>query len=110
MNDFQKNKRLLTKTDYDGVFNQASKWVTSGFIFLFCENSGERSRLGLAISKKAVPKAHDRNRLKRILRETFRTRELAAVDVIVLAKRGVDKVPNSVLIAQINKAWDKLIE
>ncbi len=110
MNDFPKNKRLLTKFDYDRVFSQTSKWVTSEFIVLFSKNSVGQTRLGLAISKKTVPKAHDRNRIKRILRETFRTRTLASFDVIVLAKRGVDKIQNSVLITQINKAWDKLVE
>lgn len=43
------------------------------------------ARLGLIVGKKAVPKAHDRNRLKRIVREHFRGARygLGSVDVVV---------------------------
>lgn len=109
MNEFKKNKRLLKKADYDHVFNQASRWVTSEFIFLYRKNVLGHARLGLAISKKAVSRSHERNRLKRLLRETFRMKMLQSVDIVVLAKRGVEKVTNPTLIVNLNKVWDKLI-
>lgn len=30
------------------------------------------ARLGLVIAKRLIPKAHDRNRIKRVIREVFR--------------------------------------
>lgn len=108
MNKFSRNKRLLKKADYDVVFGKANKWVTSEFIFLYRNNDVGHARLGLAISKKTVAKAHDRNRIKRLLRETFRTTTLRALDVIVLAKRGIENVKNSTLTANLNEAWGKL--
>ncbi len=108
MSHFTKSKRLLNKADYDRVYNQAKKWTNTEFIFLYSKNTADQARLGLAISKKMVPKAHERNRLKRLLRETFRKQPLSSFDVIVLAKRGVDKVSNSILISHLNEAWDKL--
>ena len=105
---FEKARRLLKKSDYDNVFNQANKLVTPQFIILYRENTVGHARLGLALSKKIIAKAHDRNRLKRILRETFRTHCLPAVDIVILARNGVAKVHNSVVITKLGAVWDKL--
>ncbi|MDP3562099.1 MAG: ribonuclease P protein component [Legionellaceae bacterium] len=106
---FDKSRRLLTKNEYDFVFNQAKKVATPHFIILYRDNMVGHARLGLALSKRVIAKAHDRNRIKRILRETFRiTSQLPAVDIIVLAKSGVAKVENAVLICNLGQAWNKL--
>lgn len=99
---------MLKKIDYDQVFSQSKKVVTPEFIVLYCNNTIGNARLGLAISKKMVAKAHDRNRVKRLLRETFRTRTLPFIDIVVLAKRGVAKVSNSTLVCNLEKALDKM--
>ncbi|MBA2710911.1 MAG: ribonuclease P protein component [Tatlockia sp.] len=108
MNCFGKTRRLLNKSDYDFVFAQAKKTLTPEFIFLHRANTLGCARLGLAIAKKAIPKAHDRNRIKRLLRETYRTTEFPAFDVVVLAKQGVAKIDNKTLIAKLGIIWNKL--
>ena len=108
MHCFDKTRRLLKKSDYDQVFTQAKKLVTTEFIVLYRDNTEGHARLGLALSKKIIAKAHDRNRVKRLLRETFRTRQLPAVDIVVLARHGVAKVKNSLMIANLSNVWDKL--
>ena len=105
---FDKTRRLLKKSDYDGVFNQAKKIVTPYFIVLYCDNEVGHARLGLALSKKTIAKAHDRNRVKRLLRETFRTRSLPAVDVVILARSGVANVENPMIVNKLDTLWDKL--
>lgn len=106
---FKKTQRLLTKNDYSHVFEQAKKIVTSEFIILFRENNLGYARLGLALSKKMIAKAHDRNRIKRLIRENFRQKELPAVDMIFLARQGVAKQVNSNINARLSKSWEKLI-
>ena len=105
---FAKKNRLLTKSDYDHVFNQAKKLVTSDFVVLYRENTAGHARLGLALSKRIIAKAHHRNRVKRLLRESFRTHSLPAIDIVILARTGVANVQNSVIITRLSKAWDKL--
>jgi ribonuclease P protein component len=47
-----------------------------------------KARLGLAITKRVAPRAVDRNRVKRIVREVFRhaAPRLGAVDVVIKLK------------------------
>lgn len=91
------------------MFEQAKKIVTSEFIVLFRENNLGYARLGLALSKKVIAKAHDRNRIKRLLRESFRQNELPAVDVVFLARQGVAKQTNANINARMGKTWKKII-
>lgn len=43
------------------------------------------ARLGLVVGKRALPRAHERNRAKRVLRETFRRRRrtLPPMDIVI---------------------------
>jgi len=109
VNEFPQSRRLLKKSDYDHVFQQAKKMVSPHFIILYRDNAIGCARLGLALSKKHIAKAHDRSRIKRLIRETFRVHQhLPVVDVIVLARSGVAKVENAVLISSLNLSWSKL--
>lgn len=110
LNGFDKTRRLLTKENYNAVFEQATKITSSDFLFLYRLNKIGHARLGLALSKKMIRKAHDRNRLKRMLRETFRLQTgLPPVDIIVLAKFGVGNKEHTLLRVNLEKSWNKLI-
>lgn len=106
---FKKTQRLLKKIDYDHVFEKAKKVVTSEFVILYRKNELGHARLGLALSKKMIAKAYDRNRIKRILRESFRQTQLSRVDVIFLARKGLANQTNSNISAKLSKTWEKLI-
>jgi ribonuclease P protein component len=109
MFSFKKEYRLLKKSDYDHVFKQAKKLATSDFTFLYRINEVGHARLGLALSKKVIAKAHDRNRIKRLLRETFRLKkDLPAIDIIVLAKPGIGRASREALLIKLDNTWKKL--
>ncbi len=90
------------------MFEQAKKIITSEFIVLFRENNLSCTRLGLALSKKTIAKAHQRNRIKRLIRECFRKEKLPAVDVIFLARQGLTEQTNATINARLGKIWKKL--
>jgi len=49
------------------------------------------ARLGLAVAKRFIPKAVDRNAIKRQVREAFRLHtDLPAVDIVVLTRKTTD--------------------
>lgn len=91
---FPRTVRLLTPADYRQVF-EAGKRVHSGLLMAaYRPKEGGFARLGLAVAKRSVKRAHERNRIKRLAREHFRQSRdrLPPVDIIVLAKPGVDAI------------------
>lgn len=69
------------------------------------------ARLGLAISGKAVPRSVDRNRIKRLARESFRARRAAlpALDIVILARSGAAAAPAAQLRETLDRLWTKAI-
>ncbi len=64
-------------------------------------------RVGLAVSKRVSKKAVERNRIKRVARESFRRhqRQLGAVDYVVIAKQGAAERANFGLRAELDNLW-----
>ena len=69
---FPRDVRLLRPCEYQAVFQQGSKAVGRSFICYVHRQEGVGSKLGFAVSRK-VGNAVVRNRIKRYLREFFRT-------------------------------------
>ena len=69
----------------------------------------ENSRLGLVIAKKNLPLAAQRNKLKRIVRETFRKNRFSqSVDVVFLAQTEIVTHPCSAWSKMLAEAWSTL--
>ncbi|SHE72095.1 ribonuclease P protein component [Modicisalibacter ilicicola DSM 19980] len=108
---FPRTLRLLTAGEYRHVFEQADYRVHGkGLLALARDNSLGHVRVGLVFSKKNVRRAVDRNRLKRLVRESIRLRQqrLPAVDIVVLARRGVNDLDNATLHRQLHGMWRRL--
>jgi ribonuclease P protein component len=109
---FTKSMRLLSSSDFQNVFDDAPLRTShQHFLFLARQNQLGLPRLGLVIAKKHIRHAVDRNRMKRLIRETFRVKQqqLAGIDVIVLARKGMNNSTNAELIEQLNGQWQRLI-
>ena len=77
------------------------------FTVLCMPNGSLEPRLGLAIGKKHCRLASNRNRLKRIVRESFRQNrhDLGGLDVVVLNQPGAAKADNRQLFASLAGHW-----
>lgn len=104
--------RLRTPKDYQGVFNHTLFKVHQPSFLILASLSSDRdlSRVGLVVAKKKVRRAHERNRVKRISRESFRLNQhtLLGLDIVVMPKIGIDQVSNADVQQQLNMAWTKL--
>ena len=107
---FRKNNRLLLKKDFDFVFENPKKTRDSNFTVLYRENTKNYPRLGLIISKKNCKHAHKRNKLKRIIRESFRTNisKLKGHDIVVLNKHTTYNNKTHVLTESLMRHWIKI--
>lgn len=65
------------------------------------------ARLGLAIAKRVARRAVDRNRIRRVARESFRQRrqKLRPVDFVVLAKPPATEADSRTLKLALEQLW-----
>jgi ribonuclease P protein component len=107
---FPRTARLLRKREFDRVFGSPLRRSGEFFRGQVLANAGGQARLGLAIAKRAVPASVDRNRLRRIARETFRIlrSELGALDCVIGAKPGAGEIDNARLRADLERLLRRL--
>ncbi len=73
-------------------------------------NGKDVARLGLAVPKRQINRAVMRNRIKRIIRESFRYNQtrLAGLDLVVLVRAGASRVANPTFLQDLDMLWDRL--
>jgi ribonuclease P protein component len=84
---FTRAQRLTRGQEYARVFAGADRSSDRYFTVLAKHNGMTHARLGLAISRRVAARAVDRNRLRRLARESFRQAILAPLDYVVMAKK-----------------------
>ena len=97
--------RRMRRNDYLVSTREGVRRPTKFFIaFLYDRGDGGRSRLGITVTRK-VGGAVRRNRIKRLLREWFRSRgsEFGSCDLVLIAKR---ECPESLRLDDVRRDLD----
>lgn len=106
-----RSNRLTSKHDFQVVFAKPNKHVHRCWLALYQSNQRTYARLGIIVNKQRVPHAVDRNRLKRIVRESFRQHKelLKGLDLILLLRSTCDTLQDKpALRRDIDTIWHSL--
>lgn len=100
--------RLSCSTDFKRVFrcHQGPRVRRGCFTIYSCPNN-TAARLGIVVSRKAVPRAVTRNRIKRFVRESFRCcrMQLPPADFVVVCHASIAYVSRSKLAQGLHASW-----
>ena len=136
---FPVHARLIKPIEFKRVFRNSMVSSDRCFKVLARRNEGACSRLGMAVSRKVDRHAVGRNRIKRVIRESFRqtfeavVSELAvseavdqyqtgsnagaviegncpAIDFVVLPRRQAATICNQQLFQSLNAHWSRLAQ
>lgn len=107
---FPASARLRNPREFEAVLAGGRRFTEKWLTAAARANTMTHARLGLAISARAVPRAVDRNRIKRHTRESFRAHReaLPAVDIVLLARPGAGKAAAPELREILARLWQKI--
>jgi ribonuclease P protein component len=123
---FPRHTKLLLPAEYNRVF-AAGKRFSSACVTLVAARreflplgtktteakiSSTHARLGLAIAKKQIKRAHERNRVKRLIRECFRQnlQRLQGIELVAMAKTNAQKTLNPLLAIEIERLFVRAVD
>ncbi|MBL7005393.1 MAG: ribonuclease P protein component [Gammaproteobacteria bacterium] len=108
---FRRNSRLTTASEFNAVFKSNQKIADSLITLLISKKNPKQPRLGFAIAKKQIKKAVERNRLKRIFRESFRLHQtqLPDKDFVIMVRHKIQFKSNQQIFNLMKKNWQAVI-
>jgi len=93
-----RRRRLLASGAFRKVFSDGRKYRHWGFDAFIASNQHNNARLGITVAKRYLARAVDRNKIKRLIRESYRQHAalLPPVDIVirVSSARVLENLPS----------------
>ncbi|WP_286718420.1 ribonuclease P protein component [Thalassolituus sp. UBA2009] len=108
---FPRRARLLKPVEFKRVFDKTElRGSSPHLLVLATPNEQDQARIGFVLAKKQIKRAIDRNRIKRLVRESFRhhQHEMASLDFVLLARSGLAELDNQQIREMIDGLWFRL--
>lgn len=104
-------RRSLPSNEYKRIFQAGNKLYSKGLVIYADKNDLNEPRLGMILRKKEIPLATQRNRIKRIIRESVRLNKetLGGIDIIVSATNKSLNYSNQDLLITLEYLWKQLL-
>ncbi|MBL10854.1 MAG: ribonuclease P protein component [Acidiferrobacteraceae bacterium] len=107
----RKNRRLSCPAQFSSVLPSKFRSYDDLFSVVALKNGGEPSRLGISVSKRIAKRAVNRNRIKRVVRESFRKKQedLLGLDLVAVAKSGASNSENTTMFDSLARHWQDVM-
>jgi ribonuclease P protein component len=104
--------RLRRKCDFDAAYARGRRMSDGFFTVTVTSNQTGVPRLGLAVALRAAGGAVARNRIRRVIRESFRLhqREIPALDLVVSARPAAAAASGPTLRLSLAALWKRVGE
>jgi ribonuclease P protein component len=104
---FTAAQRLHNKAQFDRVYRNSRRSSDAMFAVFICDTGYHTARLGLSTAARIVGGSVRRNRIKRLVRDSFRNHqhELPNVDIVVNARAGVCNADNASIRRSLERHW-----
>lgn len=105
--DFPRSARLRSAADFSALRSARGRGGNAHFQLRYESTGHDTARVGLAVSRRVSKRAVERNRIKRLVRETFRRAraDLPLVDILVIARPAAAGVASLELLGELQQLW-----
>jgi ribonuclease P protein component len=103
--------RFTARGSFGPALRSPRKLRATTIVLNVAEGRGACSRLGIALTRRMVPAASERNFLKRLVREVFRRHELKTrgLDCVVALRKPFDASAAPALREELRSLFDQLV-
>ncbi|MBX3702140.1 MAG: ribonuclease P protein component [Steroidobacteraceae bacterium] len=103
-------QKLGTAAEFERARKSRERHTDAFFIVQCADNALGRARLGMAVGARAIGNAVGRNRLRRLIRESFRVNRptLPPLDLFVTARAAARAAGNREIAASLDRLWQDI--
>ena len=103
-------RRMRRPAEFKRVYAGGRRLGSEHFTVNLQANGTPCARLGMSIAARILRRAVDRNRVRRLIRESFRVNQkrLPPLDIVIGVRAGVQDIDNDRLRAGLEKLWQKI--
>ncbi|HEY3808742.1 MAG TPA: ribonuclease P protein component [Steroidobacteraceae bacterium] len=107
---FPRARRLRRPIEFKRAYAVGQRLGDEFFTINVKANEHDGARLGMSVAARILRRAVDRNRLRRLIRESFRRHQsaLPCVDIVIGLRAGVKAADNQQLRAALQQLWHRI--
>lgn len=107
---FQRAQRVRRQAEFRDVYAKGRRIGNEMFAANVLANGTDSARLGLSIAVRSAGNAVRRNRMRRLIRESFRLHRsaLPALDIVVSGRAPAHEASPAILRAALERLWQRI--